>query len=195
MEPVLNPPVVTHGPGKLRGLGRETAQIEALLDGGLPAQSACGFHQPDTPQPWPRRRGELGVQLLADPRAAGLHPPMPLFCLFMVITMGAVRLRLWPRHKEALHRLLQRGLIALEGQDIVRPLLHNLLGNGALTPHGVDRHHTPLERQEVQEFRNRGDLVGFCVHLPLPQHDPIGSRPGTDHVNRALGPPFIKGAA
>jgi len=146
MELVLNPPVFTHGLGKLRGLGREAAQIEALLDGGLPSQGARGLHHPDTAQSWPRRRLQLGIQVSTDPRTPRLHPPMPLLGLVMIRALAAVGVGLGSRDKKALDRLLQRRLIALEGQDIVGPLLHNLLGNGALTAHGVNGHNTPFER-------------------------------------------------
>ena len=81
MELVLNPPVFAHGLGKLWGLGRQAGQIEALLDAGLPAQGARGFHHADAAQPRPRRRLEVRVQLLTDPRAARLHPPMSLLRL------------------------------------------------------------------------------------------------------------------
>ena len=67
-----------------------------------------------------------------------------------VCTGGAVRLRRRARDKEAHDCLLPRGLIALEGQDLVRPALYTLLSHGPLTAHGLNRHNAPPECQEVQ---------------------------------------------
>src|SRR5258708_32767424 len=106
MQLVLNPPVFAHGLGKLLSLGREAAQVEPLLDGGLPAQGTRGFHHPNALEPGPRYGAQFGLQVSTDPRAARLHPPMPLLGLFVIVTLRAVCLCFWVRHKEALHRLL-----------------------------------------------------------------------------------------
>jgi hypothetical protein len=42
--------------------------------------------------------------------------------------------------KEQGNILMQRSLIAFEGQHIVRFLLYNRLGNLFLGPHGINRH-------------------------------------------------------
>ena len=69
--------------------------------------------------------------------------------VFIVITLGAVRLCFWSRHEKVRDGLLQRGLITFEGQNIVGLALDDLAGDGPLTTHGVNRHNTPLEGQQL----------------------------------------------
>ena len=54
-------------------------------------------------------------------------------------------------------------VIALEGDEIIALLVMNLLDYGFLASHGVDRHDTALDGQELQEFRNGGVLIGLAV--------------------------------
>ena len=47
--------------------------------------------------------------------------------------------------KQQRHVLMQRPLITLESQDVIRSLRHDLLSNGALTPHRVKGHDCALQ--------------------------------------------------
>ena len=63
------------------------------------------------------------------------------------------------------HRLRERRVIFLEGQDVIRPLLRNGLGDLFLTPHRINRDHRPFEVQQAEEFGNGGDFVGLAPPL------------------------------
>lgn len=170
---VLTPPVFAHGLGKLRSLGREAGEIEALRDGSLPGQGARGVHPPNTAQSRPPHRLQLGIEVRTDPRIPRLPPPMPLLGLFILLALEAVSFGLRSRDKKAFDCLLQRGVMAFEGQHLVGPLCHNLLGKGALTTQRVNRLNAPLERQEGQSRGARSALVRLGVPVALPQHHPF----------------------
>src|SRR5713226_4346260 len=104
MQSVLNPPVVAHGVGKLLRVRLQAGKVETLLDGCCPCQGARGFDHPDTLESRPSCGLESCVDLVSDPIAAGLAPAMASLVLFIVITGGAVRIRLWPGNEEVLDR-------------------------------------------------------------------------------------------
>ena len=51
---------------------------------------------------------------------------------------------------EQLGIVAQASLVALQCRDVIGALVGDLLGDLALTPHGVDRHGRPLDHQQVQ---------------------------------------------
>ncbi len=67
-----------------------------------------------------------------------------------------------------------RGLfvITLQGEEIVAALLPNLARDSCLAAHGIDRDHTAFDGQQVQEVRNRRDLIGFAVGFQLANDEP-----------------------
>ena len=77
----------------------------------------------------------------------------------------------------------QRALIALQGQDVVGLLVHDLPGDGALAAHGVDGDDGTLDGQHVEQLGDGEDLVGLVRHLDLPQHQPLARGEGRDHVD------------
>ena len=72
--------------------------------------------------------------------------------------------------QEELDIIKQLALVIFQSQDIVRPLLHNDLGNLRLTPHRIYGHNTPRYLQRPQELGNGPNLIGFVIHFDLPQH-------------------------
>ncbi len=69
---------------------------------------------------------------------------------------------------EALDVLAQSALIAFEGEDVVGAPLEDLARDGALAAHGVDGHDGALDRQQVEQLRDRHDLVGLVGDPDLP---------------------------
>ena len=78
----------------------------------------------------------------------------------------------------------QGPLIAFEGEDVIGPLVHDLLGDVALTAHGIDGDDGALDRQHVEQLGDRHDLIGFFRHLELSEHEPLARREGRDRVDR-----------
>jgi hypothetical protein len=52
-------------------------------------------------------------------------------------------------------------LIAFEREDV-------LLGDVALTTHGIDAHDRALDGQQIQQLGDRDDFVGLLRHLDCP---------------------------
>ena len=63
----------------------------------------------------------------------------------------------------------QLRLVVLHGQHVVATARGDLLGNGRLTAHGIDRDDGTFERQRRQQFFDRGDLVRFRFTRALAQ--------------------------
>ena len=57
---------------------------------------------------------------------------------------------------------------------MVGPAFHNLFRYLPLTPHGIDGHDAPLERQEFQQPGNGRDFVGLLPGLDLAQGHGVG---------------------
>ena len=96
--------------------------------------------------------------------------------------------------EEQLHVGAQRALVALQRQHVVRLLLDDRRGDLLLAAHGVDGDDRPLQREQLQQLGDGGDLVGFLRHLGLAEHQALPARPGRDHVDRRLGPALLIGA-
>lgn len=69
---------------------------------------------------------------------------------------------------------LQSGLLALQRQQEVGLVRHDLVGDLDLAAHGVDADEGALELtgvgQIVEQLGNGGDLVGLLRHAALRQH-------------------------
>ena len=69
-----------------------------------------------------------------------------------------------------LNRLVQLGLVAFDGQQVIGLLGNDLLGNRPLAAHGINTHEETFQVQGVEQFRNGGDLVALRRDLLLTQH-------------------------
>jgi hypothetical protein len=87
--------------------------------------------------------------------------------LFGVVVPHVGKGGLLGHREELLDRLLEVALVAFEPQHIVAALGDNLLGDGALAAHGIDGHETPLEIKQLQQLRDRRDLVGLFLRRLL----------------------------
>ena len=79
---------------------------------------------------------------------------------------------------------VQVAVVGLQGEHVVSTLLNDLLGNGLLAPHGINRDDAALHVQQFQELRDGGDLVGFAVHFALTEQHAHVSGPSAEHVQR-----------
>src|SRR3990170_5941643 len=91
--------------------------------------------------------------------------------------------------EQALHRGMQRGLIALDRQDVVGAAATDRGRGLLLTMQGVERDHGALQFQQVQQFHGGRNLVALVVDRHVPQRQPQPARPGADQVQSrpALG--------
>ena len=62
---------------------------------------------------------------------------------------------------------LERGMIVLEGQDVICFLLSNGPGDLFLTPHRVDRHNRTLKLQQPKQHRNSCDVIRCVIDSEL----------------------------
>src|SRR5918994_2301295 len=62
--------------------------------------------------------------------------------------------------------LAQGALVVLERENIVSLLVEDLARDGALAPHRVNGHDGAVDRQHVQQFRDRHDLVSATLTWP-----------------------------
>ena len=90
------------------------------------------------------------------------------------------------------HILIELALISLERQHIVCLLVDNALRNvgladGYIRPaHRIYRHDASRYVQQLEQFRNRRNFIGFIIDFTLTQQQPILTSPGTDQMNRVL---------
>ena len=84
-------------------------------------------------------------------------------------------------------------VIALQCQEIVAALGLDLVRDGRLTSHRIDSHNTAFDGEQLQEFRNSGDLIGLRIRFDL-AHDEatlIGT-PSREHMQRGRSCRSIK---
>jgi len=58
------------------------------------------------------------------------------------------------------------------------------VGDGALTPHGIDGHNAAGDGEDLEQFRDGGDFIRFRVRLDLAQTQALRGRPRAHHVDR-----------
>jgi hypothetical protein len=86
---------------------------------------------------------------------------------------------------------MQMLVVVLERQDVVGALLDDLAGDGGLAPHRVNSDGRPLQGEQPEQGRDRGDLVRLLCGRDLAEHQPGLGCPGADQVERPLASPTI----
>ena len=182
MKPVLHAPMRTHHGRQRLGAQGARADVIAPLEIGLLV--ANDPHRVDASDrdalgPVGRIDDALGRQHRSDladgASVAALDP------IAAVDRGDAVLI-----DEGGLDRFEQLGLVALDHQQVVALLRNDLFGNAFLAAHGVDRDQQPLDRERLQQLRNRGDLVALGGDLLLAEHQSQLGGEGADHVDRAL---------
>jgi len=82
------------------------------------------------------------------------------------------------------HRLMQRLVVPLQRQHVVRFTPDDLFGDPLLGPHGVDRDDPASDVDLLEQLGDGGDLVGFRRAERLPQGQSLFAGPGGDHMER-----------
>lgn len=82
------------------------------------------------------------------------------------------------------HLLIQRGLVALDREHVVSPLLDDLGGDLALAAHGIDGHEQAFDVQGFQQFQDGRDLIALARHLLVAEHQPELGRERADRIYR-----------
>ena len=82
-----------------------------------------------------------------------------------------------------LNCLMQVGLIAFDGQQVICTPGDDLLGNGALAAHRINTDKEAFHVQGIKQFRDRRDLVTLRRYFLLTQDQTEPGRKGADHVN------------
>jgi hypothetical protein len=79
-------------------------------------------------------------------------------------------------------------VIAFERQHVIGVGFHHLFSDGFLAIERVHRDDAAGQFQRPQQGGRGGDLVAFVVYFDLAQHQPVGTGPSNDQMNRAAGP-------
>jgi hypothetical protein len=97
--------------------------------------------------------------------------------------------------REKLDVLLQRFLIALEGDDIVSFIVFDLPGGSALTADGADGDDTACDRHPFEQRGDSDDHVGRFGHGELSHDQPLPGGEGRNRLDRRLDVLLRTGAA
>jgi hypothetical protein len=106
-----------------------------------------------------------------------------VWCPLMVVSANSLLLLA----EEQLDVLLQGALVAFQRQHVICLFLFELSGDLLLAAHRVDGGRRALQREQIQQIRDRRDLVGFVRHFRLREHQSLTRVPGRDHVDGRLG--------
>ena len=177
MQCILDAPVAAHGLQHLSRRGLQAADVITGVDRSAFRRLPAGAYFDRRLQPGPLR---LGSQVVQAVRVSN-NPAFPPFDASVALVLGpgvvmgdSLEAVLF-RHLEKLPEvILQPTLVVLYLQHIVSPAFHNLLRYLPLTPHGIDGHDAPLERQEFQQLGNGGDFVGLLLGPDLAQGHGVG---------------------
>ena len=96
--------------------------------------------------------------------------------------------------KEIDDTVMQRRLVALRRQAVVGIGVDDLGRDFGLASHRVNRHQSPGNLDQFEQFGDRRDLVAFGVDDNLAETNMVRRRPSTDHVNRRLAAGFVVAA-
>ena len=90
--------------------------------------------------------------------------------------------------------VLERGLIAFDGEEVIGAFVADFAGDLLLTSHGVDSHQGTGEFQQVEQARNGNNLVFLAVDGLLSKDDALLGSPGRDQVQGRASFAGISGA-
>ncbi len=175
------------GPNGLGQQGRVSAQtsdIETDFERRFVPQSALSFdhHQGREPPPFMNLGPMRNLRDGHGPHLPMFHPMMPGFGPVAIAKLNVAPLGRFGLLKERFHPLIERPLIAFEGQNVVPFLLNALGGNIPLGSHGIQRDNRPFDIQETQQCWNRGNLIRFALDLTLGQHQVMLRSPRTHRM-------------
>lgn len=176
VDVILDAPVTARDLPEGRGGERGTEQVIAVLHRALAPDPLLSAHHTSGFQAWPVMlllEPTNNDRITDDPGLAGFDPSVPgLDGLRRIVGLPLKRLCMRRRKAEP-DVCMQHPLVLLEGEDVGSLLIENLPGNGTLTAHGIDGHHTAGHGEGAQEVRRGGNLVGLLIHPDLSQNQAI----------------------
>ena len=179
MELVLDLPMAADV-GVEGAVGRQAADVVAHLGGLLAADASRRLDPDDGLQFRPALVAHpydgIGVEGLAEP---DLYPPVPLVHV-RVLGCGALVVA----HR--LHVLQQGLLVALDGKDVVRACLDDLLRDVLLCPHRVDGDDGALDVEHLYQLGDGRYLVALVARLELAEAQGVGHASRAYDVQRIL---------
>ena len=186
---VFHRPVRTHGFGQSGGTGTQwqAAQVVVGLTGHFFAAAALAHHLGQGLEVLPA--GGVGLEVvrhLDQPVLTTLLAPVSaLFADGFVVVMCATgEVLLLTDVPERVDLVVQVFVIALQRQHVVGLAGADGRGDALLAAHRVDGDDAALDRQQLQQRRNRRDFVGLLLGAHLPEQQALRARPGTDDVQR-----------
>ena len=189
MQRVFDVPVGTDGLSDTSPiLRREAAEVGAPLGLRLAVEGPVGLDHPEAGQVGPGGLVLEPVEVVREPRPTDLESAMS----FVDGLSGRVCRR--PVVQEEADLLAGGGVVGVESPDVVGPRRGEVCRDLLLRPHGVDRHQTPGDIEQVQELRNRGDLVGVLGRFQLAEDHVVLTGPGADQRPRVLAGRPVEGA-
>ena len=178
MQAVLDGPVTPdRRPEKMREHDQRRYVISCLvLD--LPFGFAGAFDDGDGFQTGPVVPFPQPFHIVDDGRHPGFDPAIVSVYGFRAADLGVREIaRLLLRYQQ-FDVIAQRPLVTFQPEDIVGFLLDDLPCDGALAAHRVDCDDRAFDRQQVQQLRDRDDLVGFVRDFHLSQHQALAGGEG-----------------
>ena len=192
---VFNAPMRAHGRAQLSSLSPQATEKVARFPGRFALNPALTFDQGQTGEALPERFVGQPVNVRHGPSATGFHSPMIAIHAFRKAMRDAPEPDLSGIFEEKLNLLLQRPVVAFQGEYVIASLVDDLLRNLFLAAHSVHGHNTTRQLQQLQQLGNGRNLIGLVIHFDLSQHQVIGAGPGTHHVNGGSARGAVKGVA
>ena len=192
MERVLDAPVLPYRLGEPHALRWQGREKIPRLDLHRVPHFTMGLDHAHAVQVRPRGLGAKPLNLRRDPIPTRFNATVIPIDGFVVGVRDVRKPRVPGIVEKQRHRLGERRVIVLERQDILCSLLCNSLGDLFLTPHRINRDYRSCEVQQVEELGNGDNFVGFLLDFPLPSHQPVGTRPGTHHMDGSRGGRLIE---
>jgi hypothetical protein len=79
---------------------------------------------------------------------------------------------------------IEMPLVLFDRQNVFASTLSDGFGDLGLGIEGIDRHNTPRQIQQLEQFGDGRDFIGFLVDFPLSQDLLVLGSPGTHQTNR-----------
>ena len=172
--------------------GQEVAEVGFGL--ARPIDMTDGFHSQDGLQAGPVAQRFQRGSIRADEHAA---PNQAAVAIIKFVMDRPVERRAAETGRDA--KLLDSGeflpLVGFEHHQIISPSLEDPGGDRPLAAHRIQGDDRPLEVERREQFRDRGDRVGFVADLTLAKDQPAVTSPRADDMKRPLLATPIKGPA
>ncbi len=146
------------------------------------ARRALRFDHDDAAKVGPAVRLRQPLHILKNPNPTNLEPTVTLVSLLCVARRRLLQTPAGPLVERVHDLLVQRRLVALQSEQVVRSPVSDRFRNASLAPHRVDAHHRPAQVQQLQQLGDRSDLVALDVGGKLPERQLVVLHPRVDQV-------------